>query len=166
VWLQRKYVKTTRPSNKLDFKLIGPYSILEKIGSKAYKLDLPPSVKIHPVFHISLLEPTTNRNTPIPGHLQPLLGQSSSTTRKSGKLKKSPTPATTGKPYNIESAGRGFTTRIKLGTRPPTLTTPWRPSNGSTKIIRENRHLQTKNQTMEFRTPRDNVSDEMIMVQN
>jgi hypothetical protein len=71
VWLRRKYVKTTRPSNKLDFKLIGPYSILEKIGSKAYKLDLPPSVKIHPVFHISLLEPTTTQNTPIPGHLQP-----------------------------------------------------------------------------------------------
>jgi hypothetical protein len=46
VWLQRKYVKTTYPSNKLNFKLIGPYSILEKIGSKAYKLDLPPSMKI------------------------------------------------------------------------------------------------------------------------
>jgi hypothetical protein len=59
VWLWRKYVKTTRLSNKLDFNLIGPYSILEKIGSKAYKLDLPPSVKIHPVFHISLPEYTT-----------------------------------------------------------------------------------------------------------
>jgi hypothetical protein len=71
VWLQRKYIKITCPSNKLDFKLIGPYSILKNIGSKAYKLDLPPSVKIYPVFHILLLEPTTNQNTPIPGHLQP-----------------------------------------------------------------------------------------------
>jgi hypothetical protein len=28
-------------------------------------------VKIHPVFHILLLEPTTTGNIPIPGHLQP-----------------------------------------------------------------------------------------------
>jgi hypothetical protein len=28
-------------------------------------------VKIHPVFHISLLEPTTTHNTPIPRYLQP-----------------------------------------------------------------------------------------------
>jgi hypothetical protein len=58
VWLWRKYIKITCPSNKLNFKLIGPYSILEKIDSKAYKLDLPPSMKIYPVFHILLLEPT------------------------------------------------------------------------------------------------------------
>jgi hypothetical protein len=86
--------------------------------------------------------------------------------RKSGKSKKSPTPATTGKPYNIESGGMGFMTRIKLGTRPPTSTTPRRPLNGSTKIICENRHLQTKNQTMEFGILRDNVSDKMTTVQN
>jgi hypothetical protein len=64
-------VRTTCPSNKLDFKLIRTYTILEKIGLRAYKLDLPPSVKIYPVFHLSLLEPTENRNQPIPGHIQP-----------------------------------------------------------------------------------------------
>jgi hypothetical protein len=29
VWLCRKHVKMTRPSSKLDYKLIGPYTILE-----------------------------------------------------------------------------------------------------------------------------------------
>jgi hypothetical protein len=63
-------MKITHPSSKLDYKLIEPYPILERVGSKAYKLDLPPSIKIHPVFYLSLLEPTTT-NSPIPGHIQP-----------------------------------------------------------------------------------------------
>jgi hypothetical protein len=62
VWLRRKHVKTMCPSNKLDYKLIGPYTILEWIGSKAYKLDLPSSVRINAVFHISLLELAQPRN--------------------------------------------------------------------------------------------------------
>jgi hypothetical protein len=70
VWLRRKNIRTTRPTAKLDHKQIGPYTILEKVGSRAYKLDLPATVKLHPVFHISLLEPTTNTE-PIPGHNQP-----------------------------------------------------------------------------------------------
>jgi len=69
VWLQQKYIRTTRPSNKLDHKQIGLYTILEKVGSRAYKLDLPATVKIHPVFHISLLEPAASTE-PIPGHHQ------------------------------------------------------------------------------------------------
>jgi hypothetical protein len=71
VWLRRKNVKTTRPSSKLDYKLMGPYTILERVGTRAYKLDLPASVKIHPVFHISLLELAQPTLTPIPGHVQP-----------------------------------------------------------------------------------------------
>jgi hypothetical protein len=63
-------MKTSHLSSKLDYKLIGPYPILERVGSNTYKLDLPPSIKIHPVFHLSLLEPTTT-NSPIPGHIQP-----------------------------------------------------------------------------------------------
>jgi transposase InsO family protein len=70
VWLKRKNIRTTRPSSKLDHKQIGPYTILERVGSRAYKLDLPATVKLHPVFHISLLEPTTTTE-PIPGHQQP-----------------------------------------------------------------------------------------------
>jgi len=70
VWLRRRNIQTTRPSNKLDHKQIGPYTILEKVGSRAYKLDLPATVRIYPVFHISLLEPTASTE-PIPGHQQP-----------------------------------------------------------------------------------------------
>jgi hypothetical protein len=64
-------VKTTRPSSKLDYKLLGPYTIIKRVGSRAYKLDLPPNVKIHRVFHISLLEPAQPTTKAIPGHIQP-----------------------------------------------------------------------------------------------
>jgi hypothetical protein len=70
VWLRRKHIQSTQPSGKLDYKLIGPYIILEKVGSRAYKLELPTSVKLHPVFHISLLEPAETDSKPIPGHIQ------------------------------------------------------------------------------------------------
>ena len=69
VWLQNRNTKTTRPSKKLDYKRLGPFTISKRIGLRAYKLNLPPSMKIHPTFHISLLEPYNDN--PIPGHIQP-----------------------------------------------------------------------------------------------
>jgi len=57
VSLLPRNIKTTRPSKKLDYKKIGPFKILAKIGTSAYKLALPPSMAIHNTFHISLLEP-------------------------------------------------------------------------------------------------------------
>jgi hypothetical protein len=71
--LRRKYVKTTQPLGKLNYKLIGPYTILVRVGSRAYKLDLPSSVKLHPVFHISLLELAEPHSEPILGYIQPPL---------------------------------------------------------------------------------------------
>ena len=49
-------IKTTRPSDKLDFKKLGPYKILKKIGEVNYKLELPENIRLHLIFHVLLLE--------------------------------------------------------------------------------------------------------------
>lgn len=57
VWLIRSNIKTTRPSDKLDAKRLGPFKIHEAVGTRSFRLNLPPSMsKVHPVFHVSLLE--------------------------------------------------------------------------------------------------------------
>lgn len=56
VWLLRRNVRTARPSDKLDDKRLGPFEILAKIGPSAFRLKLPATMKIHNVFHVSLLE--------------------------------------------------------------------------------------------------------------
>lgn len=57
VWLSTKNIKSQRPTGKLDYKRLGPFPIIEAIGSRSFKLQLPPTMKIYPVFHTNLLEP-------------------------------------------------------------------------------------------------------------
>jgi hypothetical protein len=57
VYLDGANIHTTRPAKKLDDRRYGPFEILEKIGERAYKLKLPISWKIHPVFNVVKLRP-------------------------------------------------------------------------------------------------------------
>ncbi|MCO5580906.1 hypothetical protein L7F22_034779 [Adiantum nelumboides] len=41
---------------KLAFRYCGPFEILRRAGEQAYKLTLPPHMRIHNVFHVSLLK--------------------------------------------------------------------------------------------------------------
>ena len=43
-------------------KFYGTYKILQKIGSVAYKLEFPPSSRIHLVFHVSCLKKVIGTN--------------------------------------------------------------------------------------------------------
>ena len=59
VFLSAKNIHTEQPSRKLDWKHLGPFPVLRKINTNAYEIKLPLLIKIYPVFHSSLLQPTT-----------------------------------------------------------------------------------------------------------
>jgi hypothetical protein len=58
VYLLRRNIKIIKLSDKLNSKKIGPFKIKRNIRDISFKLQLPPIIRIHLIFHISLLEPT------------------------------------------------------------------------------------------------------------
>ena len=54
-YLQTSVVR--RANHKLAFKFFGLYPVIARVGTVAYKLDLPMSSHVHLVFHVSQLKP-------------------------------------------------------------------------------------------------------------
>ncbi|KAL1952475.1 hypothetical protein VTO42DRAFT_5283 [Malbranchea cinnamomea] len=76
VWLSLHNIHTDRPSKKLDAQQ-AQFTVLEQVGSHAYRLDTPPGV--HNVFHTWLLHPASS--DPFPSQRQsdyqppPIIGE-------------------------------------------------------------------------------------------
>ena len=58
-------LKKTNKDNKLSPKYYGPYKLLLKIGSMAYKLELPAYSRVHPVFRVSCLKKVIGDKIPV-----------------------------------------------------------------------------------------------------
>jgi transposase InsO family protein len=68
------YVQTSiarRPHQKLAFRYYGPYTILQRVGQVAYKLNLPASSQIHVVVHVSLLKKAVGPDVLVSPQLPP-----------------------------------------------------------------------------------------------
>lgn len=70
VLVSTKHMCTARQSRKLDLKPLGHFPVTKVESPYTYQLDQPSTVKLHPVFQVSLLDPAPS--TPVTGEIIPL----------------------------------------------------------------------------------------------
>ena len=57
IYLLRRNIKIIRLSDKLNLKKIDPFKVKRNIRNINFEFKLLPIIKIHPIFHLSLLKP-------------------------------------------------------------------------------------------------------------
>ena len=85
-----------RSSQKLSHRYFGPFKVEARIGKVAYRLALPSTTRIHPVFHVSLLKKRVGTDEPVSVQLPPL--------KESGLLRL--TPAKVLQHHTIQKNGK------------------------------------------------------------
>ncbi|KAF8759509.1 Chromo (CHRromatin Organization MOdifier) domain [Rhizoctonia solani] len=61
-WLAAKNVNLKTLSPKLTEQRLGPFKVTKKISDHAYRLELPPTMRIHNVFYVGLLSKVKRDN--------------------------------------------------------------------------------------------------------
>ncbi|TPX39056.1 hypothetical protein SeLEV6574_g07443 [Synchytrium endobioticum] len=64
VMISTKNVRTERPTKKLEYRWMGPCRVKKQISSVNYEVELPSNLRIHNVFHVSLLKPYIQPSDP------------------------------------------------------------------------------------------------------
>ena len=69
-YVKAQFFRTTHPSKKLADKFLRPYEVIAQPSTHSVTIHLPDSLcAVHPVFHVSMLEPATLNA--IPNRVQP-----------------------------------------------------------------------------------------------
>jgi phosphoribosyl-ATP pyrophosphohydrolase len=63
IFLSSRNIKTVRPLKKLDNKMLRPFKILKTVKT-FYRLQLPITIRIHDIFHRSLLRKAAEDSLP------------------------------------------------------------------------------------------------------
>jgi hypothetical protein len=89
VYLLRQNIKITKPSDKLNHKKFSPFKVKRNIKNISYELHFPPTIRIYPIFYISLLEPADSDTPAKPApEIHPNLQEKIYTVKRILKIRK------------------------------------------------------------------------------